>query len=180
MTGDPLLIFVQFNAWATRRLIDACRLLDDADLDRRFAIGPGSLRATLRHILGNLEHWTDRAQGRPTRPFPDATASLDQLESRLLSATDALRRVLETADVAEVVYSDFTLDDGGVVKARFTRSAALLHALNHATHHRAQCLNMLRQLGVDPLPEFDLIDWQHEVDDRDYTANLEPVYEGDR
>ncbi len=47
---------------------------------------------------------------------------------------------------------------------RFTLSAALVHVAIHGTHHRAQCLNMLRHLGVpgvsDRLPEIDPLDWQ--------------------
>ena len=35
----------------------------------------------------------------------------------------------------------------------------LAHVATHGMHHRAQCLNMLRQLGA-PLPEIDLLEWQ--------------------
>ena len=34
----------------------------------------------------------------------------------------------------------------------FTRGAILTHVMTHGMHHRAQCLNMLRQLAVEPLP----------------------------
>ena len=47
---------------------------------------------------------------------------------------------------------------------RFTLGAALVHVTTHGMHHRAQCLNMLRHLGVpggrDRLPEIDPLDWQ--------------------
>ena len=40
----------------------------------------------------------------------------------------------------------------------------LVHVTTHGMHHRAQCLNMLRHLGVpgvsDRLPEIDPLDWQ--------------------
>ena len=32
----------------------------------------------------------------------------------------------------------------------------LMHVCNHGTHHRAQALNMLRHIGVEP-PELDLL-----------------------
>ena len=42
--------------------------------------------------------------------------------------------------------------------------AMLVHVTTHGMHHRAQCLNMLRHLGVpgisDRLPEIDPLDWQ--------------------
>jgi uncharacterized damage-inducible protein DinB len=41
---------------------------------------------------------------------------------------------------------------------------ALVHVTTHGMHHRAQCLNMLRHMGVpgisDRLPEIDPLDWQ--------------------
>ena len=41
----------------------------------------------------------------------------------------------------------------------------MIHVLTHGHYHRAQCLNMLRHLGVpgvsDKLPDLDVIDWQH-------------------
>jgi uncharacterized damage-inducible protein DinB len=43
---------------------------------------------------------------------------------------------------------------------RFTIAAAIVHVTNHGMHHRAQCLHMLKRLGVSPLPELDEIYWQ--------------------
>jgi uncharacterized damage-inducible protein DinB len=45
---------------------------------------------------------------------------------------------------------------------RFTVGAMLVHVTTHGMHHRAQCLNMLRRLGVpgvsDRLPEIDVLE----------------------
>ena len=50
----------------------------------------------------------------------------------------------------------------------FTRGVALTHVLVHGTHHRAQCLNMLRRLDVpgvsDRLPDLDVNEWQYETE----------------
>jgi uncharacterized damage-inducible protein DinB len=35
----------------------------------------------------------------------------------------------------------------------------LTHVTTHGMHHRAQCLNMLRQLGVTPLPPSSVTEW---------------------
>jgi uncharacterized damage-inducible protein DinB len=46
----------------------------------------------------------------------------------------------------------------------FTLGAMLMHIATHGMHHRAQCLNMRRQLAVpgisDRLPEVDLLEWE--------------------
>ena len=44
----------------------------------------------------------------------------------------------------------------------FVRGAVLTHVTTHGMHHRAQCLNMLRQLGVDPLPKGAVVEWMLE------------------
>ena len=40
-----------------------------------------------------------------------------------------------------------------------TRGAVLAHVVTHGMHHRAQCLNMLRRLGVRPLPPGSVTEW---------------------
>jgi uncharacterized damage-inducible protein DinB len=35
----------------------------------------------------------------------------------------------------------------------------MLHVFNHGTYHRGQLINMLRQLGVEKLPQTDFIVW---------------------
>ncbi len=46
----------------------------------------------------------------------------------------------------------------------FSLGAMLMHVATHGVHHRAQCLNMLRRLGVqgvsDRLPDIDLLEWE--------------------
>jgi uncharacterized damage-inducible protein DinB len=46
------------------------------------------------------------------------------------------------------------------------RSAVIAHVATHGMHHRAQCLNMLRQLGVKPLPPSSVAEWAWMVEAR--------------
>jgi uncharacterized damage-inducible protein DinB len=38
---------------------------------------------------------------------------------------------------------------------------AIAHVITHGMHHRAQVLYMLRRLGVEGLPEGDVLSWEH-------------------
>jgi uncharacterized damage-inducible protein DinB len=49
------------------------------------------------------------------------------------------------------------LRDGKTLQ--LTRGAVLAQVATHGMHHRAQCLNMLRQLGVSPLPPSSVVEW---------------------
>jgi uncharacterized damage-inducible protein DinB len=51
-----------------------------------------------------------------------------------------------------------TLTQGGKNHA-VTRGGVVTHVALHSMHHRAQCLNMLRQLGVTPLPMTGCMQW---------------------
>jgi uncharacterized damage-inducible protein DinB len=56
------------DVWTTRQLLTICSELDDEDLDREFDIGHKSIRATLDHIVFNLEVWSSLMAGdRPVR-----------------------------------------------------------------------------------------------------------------
>jgi uncharacterized damage-inducible protein DinB len=150
------------NAFASRRVLEACRGLSEAQWTQRFEIGPGSLHDTLRHIVGAMFRWADRIAGREVRPSIEDEQRIRPVEELL----DLLERA--AADLEEVVCAvrrEKRIDEVMTVRFRgsdrdvsFTRGSAIIHVFTHGVHHRAQCLNMLRRLGVDPLPEIDAID----------------------
>jgi len=79
------------DAWTTRQLLLRCRELSDEQLDRRFDIGHRAFRATLLHMIRNMEVWTDLIAGQPVRD--DAG-----LRSPGQSVDGLLRRLETTAD----------------------------------------------------------------------------------
>jgi uncharacterized damage-inducible protein DinB len=168
VTFDPLTILLRHNHWATRRVLELCRRLSPAQFQQRFDIGPGSLHDTLIHIVDCMRWWADDVSGRPRRASlaparrafsPDEVYHwLDEIHAEFEGLVEKQRR-----DLAGTV--DVTLGDR---RFTFTRGVAFTHALVHGTHHRAQCLNMLRRLNVpglsDRLPDLDVNDWQYEME----------------
>src|SRR5258706_9805920 len=55
---------------------------------------------------------------------------------------------------------------------QFTRGAAVMQVTTHGMHHRAQCLNMLRQLGVTPLPASSVAEWTWTGEGRGWCIKL--------
>lgn len=164
-SSDPLDLLLAHDAWATREVLSACASLDADAWHRRCEIGPGSLHDTLTHIVGAMLRWADRIDGppRPVRPSIEGTSRtaaelrtlLDRAESELAAAAVRARsRGLDT--VVEVTL--------GGTPYRFTLGGMLVHVATHGSHHRAQCLNMLRRLEIpgvsDRLPETDALEWQ--------------------
>src|SRR4051794_39186208 len=156
--GDPLKILLLHDRWATGQILDACAKLTNDQFHQRFEIGPGSLHDTLTHVLGAMRTWTETLAGQESRPRLEEDGqrrTAGQLLALLEDSwgefcTEARRRPL-----AEM----FTRTMRSGKTLQFTRGAAVMQVTTHGMHHRAQCLNMLRQLGVTPLPASSVAEW---------------------
>jgi uncharacterized damage-inducible protein DinB len=158
--SDPLKILLAHDRWATAQVLDACAAhLTPEQFHQHFDIGPGSLHDTLTHILGAMRTWTDTlaetATPRPRletdgqrRTPPQLRELLDECSREFVA--EAHRRPLDATITRR------TRDGRTVV---MTRGAVLMQVVTHGMHHRAQCLNMLRQLGVTPLPPSSVTEW---------------------
>jgi len=184
LSSDPLDILLAFDAWATRTLLEPCRGLSREQFHQRFEIGLGSLHDNFTHIVGVMRRWTDRLAARPLRPAlaaipgradiphdardrtpDDLLALLDDAAKDLASVARDIRANNRLGTTIEVQWPG----EGGKLKTyTFSRGCILVHICTHGTHHRAQCLNMLRHLNVsgvsDKLPDPSTVDWQAETE----------------
>lgn len=141
-------------------MLDLCADRTDGELDRAFDMGLGSLRATMAHIVGVMELWTDLMRSMPIRPEGGDTIG-------------ALRRRLDTVagELAETArdvrprgaWDDTFLDPRHDPPRAKSLGGAIVHVVTHSMHHRAQALWMLRRLGVDELPEGDALGWERSL-----------------
>ena len=146
------------DAWTTRQLLRRAESLTDEQLDRAFDIGRGSVRATLAHIIRNMEVWTDLMAGHEVRPA--GGTSVADLVGRLDDAASGLAALAR--DVARrSAWDERWLDTLDTPPREKTYGGAIAHVITHSMHHRAQVLHMLRRLGVDDLPEGDVLSWEH-------------------
>ena len=153
--SDPVEILVSHNQWSTRQIFDACENLTQEQMEQPFDIGPGSLKKTLVHILGAMQGWGDMLAGREQRPRLEIeNHSLMSMKSLLKQLSEDILASTQNHSVNEAV----TGERGGR-SYTFKRGAVITHLMTHGMHHRAQCLNMLRHLGVDPLPHSSILEW---------------------
>ena len=144
------------DAWTTRQLLLIGLGLTDEQLDREFNIAHRSVRATLLHIVRNVEAWSQLMAGGPVcespgRSLAELIARFDRAAADLAAvARDVRRRAAWNERFMD------TLDDPPAEK---TLGGGIAHVVTHGMHHRAQCLNMLRQLGVHPLPPSSVAEW---------------------
>jgi uncharacterized damage-inducible protein DinB len=153
---------LRHDAWTTRSLLLSSSELADSDLDRKFDIGHRSLRRTFIHIIGNMECWCDLMTAKPqrwsqrsTKPpatIPGLIERLDIVSEQLL----ALSKNVEDEDREE----DFFIDTLDNPPTRKPLGGGLVHLATHSMHHRAQCLYIMRKLGMKPLIEGDALSWE--------------------
>ena len=159
-TSAPVEILLAQNRWATRNLIEACATLTHEQFHQPFEMGPGSLHDTVTHILAAMRGWGDMLGGREQRPRLEGEERTPQ---QLLELLEELSDDLEASARAHPTEEEVTGSRGGR-SFTFTRGGVLTHVTTHGMHHRAQCLNMLRQLGVESLPPSAVVEWILMVD----------------
>ncbi len=152
-TSDPLTILLKHDHWATNQILDACAKLAPEQFHKRFDMGPGSLHDTLTHMLAAQRAWADMLHHREMRPRLEGTQqTVESLKPMFDESTADLTAAARSLD------QTITRERGGKTYT-FTRGAVLTHITTHGMHHRAQCLNMLRHVGVSPLPHSSVAEW---------------------
>lgn len=170
---DLILRLHHHRMWVNHRLLNAVRLLSEEQLHQPFAIGQGSVWKTLTHLMAGECIWLEALLGNENPLMPgdlpgqlpgnqqgvDAMRSLDELENRwgeLDRRWEAYLNSLSDESPEEIVYKIST--SSGLGKRHGTKRAdVLLHLCTHAQYTTAQLMNMLRQLGLSPLPDVMLI-----------------------
>lgn len=149
-TTDPISVLFTHDRWATHQLLAAMEKLREDSLHRTFAIGLGSLHDTIVHNVGAIQVWTDTLAKRTPRPWiSDEKRSVAELRRIFDQAMDDIVAVAPQGPMDE----PFTRTNKAGITFTLTRVEIITHVATHGVHHRAQALNMLRQLGVSPLPQ---------------------------
>ena len=144
MTEIFLVKLFEHNNWANQKIIEACSVLSDLQLDAEpHSATRGTIRRTLLHLvhsqLGYLSLLT-----LPVDERPDIAPAFAELkESAQISGEGllALARGEKKPFESRLTTKDGYHNEPWVV---------MLQAINHATEHREQIKSMLSALGVTP------------------------------
>lgn len=142
------------HAWAISRLLDECERLTPEQFEQDMSIGPGSLCVNIAHTIEAVFFFADNFAGREyveRTDFQAASATISGLRVLLARASEELRTAMLAA-------TDRGLPDRihwpSTPGRTMSAPAALAQVFDHAIAHRAQCINMLKRLGVPP-PDLD-------------------------
>ena len=148
---DLLDRLLEHDRWATTHLLELCRGLTDAQLDRPFDIGHRTLRETLDHQIPNLDSWTGLMTGQPVehRRGPNSLETLIAAHERAYEAfASVARRVRE-----EQRLDDTFLDHYGLP---MTYGGAILMVILHNEAHRTEVVHIFARLGIPELAQVEV------------------------
>jgi uncharacterized damage-inducible protein DinB len=156
-TGDTSVLTTLFehNAWANLKLLDFCEHLSDAQLDAT-AIGCfGSIRDTLRHIVGAEVSYVERVNGKlPAKPLaPDQFPPFAVLKDAVRWAGDELLQLALSARADTSVRQRPPRP-----MLEYKLASLMVQAVSHSTEHRTQISAIITQLGMEPP---DMSGWQY-------------------
>lgn len=145
---DTLDRVLDHDQWATSQLLAVAGKLTDAQLDQEFDIGHRTVRATLAHMIGNVDGWTEAFTDQ--QPVNDGTSVAD-LTARHEAAYPAFAGVARHFRDADRLEETFTDSFGQPM----TFGGAVLMVSLHNEGHRTEVLHMLNRLGLADVPEVD-------------------------
>ena len=159
MMLEHLRRMARYNAWANRRLYEACAQLPEEEYRRPRRAFFGSMHGTLNHLLVVDWIWLSRIEGQGSPQV--------RLDDQPCASLAALREAREVEDARITRLVDGYAEDDLAKPVSYrliTRPEATetplhlcwLHLFNHQTHHRGQVHDQLSQTEVLP-PSLDLI-----------------------
>jgi uncharacterized damage-inducible protein DinB len=157
---EIILQLAAYNQWANTLILSTVSNLTEEQQHAEVRSSFPSVYKTFLHLLDAGSIWWQRMrlQEKIERPGDHFTGDMQAL-STLLQQQDKLWHewiagANEAALQHEFIY--YTLS-----KERFKQPVyqMLLHLFNHNTYHRGQVITMLRQLGIEKLPQTDFIVW---------------------
>ena len=149
-----------YNAWANGLLLDLIQQLPEGQQTATVPSSFNSLQGTLLHMWDAESIWWQRLklQERITRPSDDFAGGIRDIVAGLQTLD---RQWAEWASGAQEHMFQHEFFYTNQRKERFKQPVyqVLLHLFNHNTYHRGQLVNMLRQLGIEKIPQTDFVVW---------------------
>jgi uncharacterized damage-inducible protein DinB len=157
---DLIRFHLAHSTWALSQLLDAAATLPAARLEQDLDIGPGPLRKNFAHTIECMYFFADNFAGRAYAERPglaERACTLAGLRLMLVEAHGELKSAMLTAGERGL---QATVLWPNAESKTLPTAAAIAQVFDHAALHRTQCINMLKRLGVRPVPDLDPMSFQ--------------------
>jgi uncharacterized damage-inducible protein DinB len=151
MGESYFLSLARYNAWANRRLYDACTALSEAEYMKPRPAFFGSIHGTLNHLLVGDHIWIARLERKPNPKITlDQVLYGDLVALRIARQAEDDRLINVVRAIAERSL-DQPLAYANTAGKRYQTPLRMVlgHLFNHQTHHRGQAHALLTACGQD-------------------------------
>jgi uncharacterized damage-inducible protein DinB len=157
---ELLVQLASYHLWANELLLETILQLPAEKQNESLPSSFPSLYKTVLHMWDAESIWWQRLklQERVVKQSDQFTGNMQELSAQLLQQN---RQWLEWMNGAGDHQLQHVFQYQTTKRESFKQPVyqMLLHLFNHGTYHRGQLVNMLRQLGVEKIPQTDFIVW---------------------
>ena len=157
---ELLLQYSTYHIWANQLMLDAVNQLPEEKQKQTVISSFNSLYKTLLHMWDADSIWWQRIklQERIVHPSTDFKGSTKELGNNLLSQDKLWNEWISNAQ-EHMFQHVFQYQNSKREQFKQPVFQMLLHLFNHGTYHRGQLVTILRQLGLEKIPNTDFIAW---------------------
>jgi uncharacterized damage-inducible protein DinB len=149
-----------YHTWANQQLIDIIQQLPGEKQTQTVASSFDSLLKTVIHLWDAESIWWQRLKLSERILIPSETfnGNFNEAANQLLQQNRQWTQWISNAQEHMFQHEFIYLN---LKKEQFKQPVyqVLLHVFNHGTYHRGQLVTMLRQLGIEKIPQTDYIAW---------------------
>jgi uncharacterized damage-inducible protein DinB len=144
---------IDYNIWASRRLLHAVSGLSAEELSHDFSTADKTILGTLAHLYVAEKNWLARMQ-EGTAAIQNRTTEDNQLQTLLPKWTEEQNNWKIWVSQLPPEAPDQAMEYLDLQGRRWAQPLwqILLHVVNHSTHHRGQISGFVRALGKTPPP----------------------------
>jgi uncharacterized damage-inducible protein DinB len=138
----------RYARWANAHMFDACATLTADSFTRDMGTSFGSVHGTVEHLIGADWVWLERWHGRSPSAFANKGmhVTVDALRGAWNALDEQRTSFLATLD-EDALAAPFRYRTMKGDAMEFPMGDTLLHISNHATYHRGQIIQLVKQLG---------------------------------
>jgi len=152
--------FSVYNIWANKLLLDAINHLPEEKQIQTVTSSFGSLKKTVIHMWDAEAIWWQRMKLLERIVIPSAgfNGTMKEAADSLLQQNKQWSEWISNAQ-DHVLQHVFQYHNSKREQFKQPVYQMLLHLFNHGTYHRSQLVTILKQLGIEKIPQTDFIAW---------------------
>ncbi len=150
--------YAAYNVWANQRITDCLVNLPDDQVNKEIKSSFSSLFKTAVHLWDVESIWWQRMKLQENVQWPGETftGNILELSQQLMLQSKQWKEWVDLATEAALEH-EFIYKNSKKDQFKQPVHEALHHLFNHQSFHRGQIITMLRQVGVEEIPNTDLI-----------------------